>query len=93
MIVGLVTPVSAGRLPRLTVASTLSRAQMKRVIGIAIGITLLGITAFTQNYAIANWRAGHADIGVWFTVIAGLLAIAGLGAIIGTWLHTSETKG
>lgn len=66
---------------------------MKRVIGIAIGITLLGITAFTQIYAIAKWREGHADIGVWFTVIALLLAVAGFGAVIGTWIHTRETKG
>lgn len=65
---------------------------MKRVIGIAIGIAFLGIAAFTLNYSTANWRAGHADIGFWFSVIAGFLAIAGLGAIIGTWLHTSETK-
>ncbi len=66
---------------------------MKRVIGIAIGIAFLGIAAFTLNYSTTNWRAGHADIGVWFTVIAGFLAIAGLAAIIGTWLHTSETEG
>ncbi|MCH7562887.1 MAG: hypothetical protein IH968_03585 [Gemmatimonadetes bacterium] len=66
---------------------------MKRVIGIAIGIAYLGIAAFTLSYSTGSWRAGHADIGVWFTVIAGFLAIAGLGAIIGTWLHTSESKG
>ena len=66
---------------------------MKRVIGIAIGIAYLGIAAFALNYSTGSWRAGHADIGVWFTVIAGFLAIAGLGAIIGTWLHTSETEG
>ncbi len=66
---------------------------MKRVIGIAIGIAYLGIAAFTLSYSTGNWRAGHADIGVWFTVIAAFLAIAGLGAIIGTWLHTSESKG
>ena len=66
---------------------------MKRVIGIAIGIAYLGIAAFTLSYSTSSWRAGHADIGVWFTVIAAFLVIAGLGAIIGTWLHTSESKG
>ncbi|GMR13208.1 MAG: hypothetical protein BMS9Abin29_1411 [Gemmatimonadota bacterium] len=66
---------------------------MKRVIGIAIGVAYLGITAFALNYAIVKWREGHADIGFWFTVIAVLLGIAGVGAIVGTWLHTSETEG
>ena len=65
---------------------------MKRVIGIVIGIAYLGIAAFTLKYSTGSWQAGHADIGVWFSVIAGFLVIAGLGAIIGTWLHTGETK-
>ncbi len=66
---------------------------MKRVVGVAIGIGYLGIALVALMYSTASWREGHADIGFWFTVIAGFLAVAGLGAIIGTWLHTSEPKG
>ncbi len=66
---------------------------MKRVVGVAIGIVYLGIATVTLMYSTGSWREGHADIGFWFTVIAVFLVVAGLGAIIGTWLHTSEPKG
>jgi len=39
----------------------------------------------------AGWADGHSDLGFWWTIIAVLLAIAGLGALIGTWIHTQPT--
>jgi hypothetical protein len=35
-----------------------------------------------------GWQAGNADLGFWWAVIGALLGIAGLGAVIGSWLHT-----
>ena len=61
---------------------------MKRIVGIGIGIVYLGISALTLRTAAVGWQAGHSDLGFWWSVIAALLAIAGLGAVIGTWIHT-----
>lgn len=66
---------------------------MKRVVGIVIGIGYLGVATGTVLYSTGSWRAGHSDIGFWFTVIAGFLTIAGLAAIVGTWIHTGESEG
>lgn len=53
-----------------------------------VGILYLAIAFGAYGRASAGWEAGHADLGVWWTVVAALLTIAALGALIGTWIHT-----
>lgn len=61
---------------------------MKRILGMGVGVVYLGIAFGAYSRASGGWAAGHADLGFWWTVIAALLAIAGLAALIGTWIHT-----
>jgi hypothetical protein len=61
---------------------------MKRILGMGLGVLYLGIAFGAYTRAGAGWEAGHADLGVWWTVVAALLTIAALGALIGTWIHT-----
>ncbi|MGD2046765.1 MAG: hypothetical protein PVJ80_06665 [Gemmatimonadota bacterium] len=63
---------------------------MKRILGMAVGVLYLGIAFGALRNASAGWDSGHADLGVWWTVVAALLTIAALGALIGTWIHTSN---
>lgn len=65
---------------------------MKLAIGILIGLFYLFISFQAYRRSAAGWDAGHADLGVWWGVIAGLLAIAALGALVGTWLHTRQQR-
>lgn len=61
---------------------------MNRIFGYIVGLVWLGLAwgAFQRG---ANGRAmDQADVGVWWTIIAGLLTIAALGALIGTTLHS-----
>ena len=53
-----------------------------------VGVVWLGMAYLALRTGSAGWDAGHSDLGFWWTVIAGFLAIAGLGALIGTWIHT-----
>ena len=64
---------------------------MKRIFGIGVGVVWLGIALAALRNGSAGWAAGHSDLGFWWTIIAGLLAIAGLGALIGTWIHTRQS--
>ena len=64
---------------------------MKRNFGMAVGVVYLGIAFGAYRNASCGWDAGHADLGVWWTVIGALLTIAALGARIGTWIHTRST--
>ena len=57
-----------------------------------VGVVWLGMSILAFRNSSAGWDAGHSDLGFWWTVIAGLLAIAGLGALIGTWIHTQPTN-
>lgn len=65
---------------------------MKRILGMAVGVVYLVIASGAYRRAQAGWAEGHADLGVWWTVIAGLLTIAALGALIGTYLHTRPAE-
>ena len=56
-----------------------------------VGVVWLGMAFGVLRVSSAGWADGHADLGFWWTVIAGFLAIAGLGALIGTWIHTQPT--
>ena len=60
---------------------------MKQYAGLIIGTVYLLIAFGAFRNGLEGWAADHADLGVWWTVIGGLLTIAGLGAIIGTWIH------
>jgi len=59
-----------------------------RACGMAVGVAWLGMAFGAYQSASAGWDAGHSDLGFWWTVIGALLAIAGLSAMIGTWIHT-----
>ena len=65
---------------------------MKRIFGMGVGVVYLGIAFGAYRNAGAGWEAGYPDLGFWWTVIASLLGIAGLGALIGTWIHTRSTE-
>lgn len=62
---------------------------MKRILGMGVGVLYLVIAFGAYRKASAGWAAGFPDLGVWWTVVAALLTIAALGALIGTWIHTS----
>ncbi len=64
---------------------------MRRIFGMGVGVVWLGMAYLALRTGNAGWDAGHSDLGFWWTVIAGFLAIAGLGALIGTWIHTQPT--
>lgn len=66
---------------------------MKRIIGIGIGVLWLGMAFIAFRRALSGWDVGHGDVGVWWTIIAVLLAIAAGGAIVGTLLHTRRSTG
>ncbi|MBI4541033.1 MAG: hypothetical protein HY704_16145 [Gemmatimonadetes bacterium] len=65
--------------------------NLKRVVGALIGIFYFGVASFAFRTSLDGWNAGQADIGFWWGVIGSLLAIAGLSALIGTWIHTRTT--
>lgn len=60
---------------------------MMKFLGYVVGV----IWVFLVLAAFGNARAGAAadqpDVAFWWTVIAGLLSIATLGAFIGTTIH------
>jgi len=64
---------------------------MKRILGMGVGVLYLGLAFGALSRASTGWDQGHSDLGVWWTVVAALLTIAALGALIGTWIHTSGT--
>ena len=65
---------------------------MTRVLGMLAGVGILVMAGFALQDSAAGWADGHADIGFWWAVITVFLTIAGLGAIIGTWIHTQPTE-
>ena len=60
---------------------------MKRSIGLVIGVIYILFAFGAYKNGMAGWAAGHSDLGFWWTVIGVLLTIAGLGALLGTWIH------
>jgi len=61
---------------------------MKFFVGIGIGVLYAVLVTLALTHSTRSWQAGNADLGFWWAVIGTLLAIAGLGAVIGSWLHT-----
>jgi hypothetical protein len=67
-------------------------AKRKQLAGMGVGVIWLGMAFGSYQNSRAGWEAGYADLGFWWAIIGGLLAIAGLGALIGTWIHTRTSK-
>ena len=63
---------------------------MARLFGFGVGVLYLIIAFGAFRKSSAGWAADHSDLGFWWGVIAALLTIAALGALIGTWIHTSR---
>jgi hypothetical protein len=61
---------------------------MKTILGISVGVLLVALSLLAFRTSFGNWGVGHDDLGFWWAVIATFLALAGLGAVIGTWVHT-----
>ena len=58
-----------------------------KLLGYVVGIVWLGLAFGAFRTSSAGWGEGHSDIGFWWAVIGALLAIAALGALIGTTIH------
>lgn len=65
---------------------------MKFMIGIVLGVVYATLVALAVLQSSGAWAAGNADLGFWWGVIATILAIAGSGAVIGTWVHTQPSE-
>lgn len=65
---------------------------MKRFIGIVIAAFYAVLSGLAYSTSGGNWSAGNSDLGLWWAVIGTLLGIAGLGALIGSWLHTRPAE-
>jgi hypothetical protein len=63
---------------------------MSRTFGFIVGVVWVVLASLALQRSIAGWAAGQTDIGFWWAVIATLLAIAAVGALIGTWIHTGR---
>jgi hypothetical protein len=66
--------------------------SMKRIFGMGIGVLYLGMAFAALQHANGGWATGYTDVGFWWTVIAVVLAIAAVGALVGTWLHTQPRE-
>ena len=61
---------------------------MKKALGFFAGLVLLALAGGAARTASIGWGGGHTDVGFWWTVIAGFLTIAALGALVGTVIHS-----
>ncbi len=61
---------------------------MKLLVGLLIGALYLALSFLAFRQSSGGWTAGHSDLGLWWAVIACFLAVAGLSAIVGSWIHT-----
>ena len=65
---------------------------MNRIFGYLVGVVWLGLAYGAFQTGAAGRAAGQPDVGFWWSVIAGLLAIAALGALIGTTIHSVDDR-
>ena len=65
---------------------------MKRIIGIVIGVFYAVLAGLAFTTSTGNWSDGNSDLGLWWAVIGTLLSVAGVGALLGTWLHTRPAE-
>ena len=61
---------------------------MNRIFGYVVGILWLGLAFMAFQNASAGRAAGQEDVDFWWTVISVILAIAAVGALVGTTIHT-----
>ena len=61
---------------------------MSRIFGYVVGVVWLGLAFGALRNSLGGWEGGNSDIGFWWGVIAAFLAIAAVGAMVGTFLHT-----
>lgn len=65
---------------------------MKRVLGIVLGVLWAVLAGLAFRESSNGWAAGHSDLGFWWAVIGTLLSIAGLGILVGSWIHTRPAE-
>ena len=65
---------------------------MGRIFGFAIGIIWLGLAFLAFRSASNGWANGMPDWGFWWSVVASLLSIAGIGALVGTYITARESR-
>jgi|TARA_B110000438_G_C15817008_1_gene652435 hypothetical protein len=65
---------------------------MTRVLGMLMGLGILGLAFVMLGDSLEGWNNGYADIGFWWGIIALFLAIAGVSAIVGTYIHTNSNQ-
>jgi len=63
---------------------------MNRIFGYLVGIVWLGMAFGAFQRGQNGGAMGYTDMVVWWTIIAGFLTIAGLGALVGTTIHTAN---
>lgn len=63
---------------------------MARIFGFLVGIAWTGLTLAALRRSLVGWSAGQTDVGFWWAVITALLAVATVGAFVGTWMHTGR---
>ena len=66
---------------------------MNRIFGYLVGIVWLGLAFGAFQNASAGRVAGQEDVGFWWTVIAGILTVAAVGALVGTTIHARSDQG
>lgn len=66
--------------------------MLKRIFGFLVGLAWVAMALAALRYARDGRDAGHADLDLWWSVIAALLAIAALAAVIGTLVHMREKR-
>ena len=65
---------------------------MKLIAGILIGVFYAALCALALRHSSGSWEVGHSDLGFWWAVIGVLLGVAGMGALIGSWIHTRPSE-
>jgi len=67
-------------------------SDMGRIFGFGIGIIWLGLAFAAFNSAANGWALDRPDWGFWWSVVGALLAIAGTGSLVGTYINTRESR-
>jgi hypothetical protein len=65
---------------------------MSRILGFGVGLVWLAFVFVAFRNSMEGWNAGNNDIGFWWAVICAFLAIASVSAIVGTAIHTRQTR-
>ncbi len=65
---------------------------MKLALGIVLALLYALLSGLAFRTSAGSWDLGHSDLGFWWMVIGSLLGIAGLGALVGSWLHTRPSE-